>query len=161
MKKINPQILKSFKSAIQKLTGYKRRIFIAELTKDYFDGSPRKAECYLGVGRKTAVLGLRELETGFVCVENFHERGRKKTEEKFGNLKDDISEIADAEGQADPKFQTDLIYLKITAGETKKMLEKKGYSPENFTERTVCNILNRQGYKLRKVRKTKPLKKNT
>nr|WP_124329087.1 hypothetical protein [Desulfonema ishimotonii] len=161
MKKINPQILKSFKSAIQKLTGYKRRIFIAELTKDYFDGSPRKAECYLGVGRKTAVLGLRELETGFVCVENFHERGRKKTEEKFGNLKNDISEIADAEGQADPKFQTDLIYLKITAGETKKMLEKKGYSPENFTERTVCNILNRQGYKLRKVRKTKPLKKNT
>ncbi|GBC60962.1 transposase [Desulfonema ishimotonii] len=57
------------------------------LTKDYFDGSPRKAECYLGVGRKTAVLGLRELETGFVCVENFHERGRKKQKKNSAILK--------------------------------------------------------------------------
>jgi len=59
MKKIKPEILKAFKSAIRKLTGYKRRIFIAELTKDYFDGSPGKAEYYLGVGRKTAALGLK------------------------------------------------------------------------------------------------------
>jgi len=161
MKKIDDTIIKSFKSAIQKLTGYKKRVFVAELTKDYFDSSPRKAEFYLGVRRTTVELGLKELETGIVCLENFQQRGRKKVEERFSNLCKDIDEIVDAEGQSDPKFQTDLIYLKITAKETKKILEQKGYSSKDFTERTISNVLNRQGYTLKRVQKSKPLKKNT
>ena len=161
MKKIDEKIIKSFKSAIQKLTGYKKRIFVAEITRDYFDSKPRQAEQYLGVRRTMVETGLKELETGVVCLENFYQRGRKKVEEKLQNLERDIKDIVDAEGQNDPKFQTELIYLKITAKETKKLLEQKGYSPGDFSIRTLSNVLNRHGYTLKKVQKSKPLKKNT
>lgn len=78
MEKIDSKILSSFKSALHKLTGHNRRIYAAELSKTYYDGSARKTERALGVSRKVVALGLKELETGICCVEQFNLRGRKK-----------------------------------------------------------------------------------
>ena len=78
MEKIDSKILSSFKSALQKLTGHNRRIYAAELAKTYYDGSARKTERALGVSREVVALGLKELETGISCVEQFNLRGRKK-----------------------------------------------------------------------------------
>jgi hypothetical protein len=40
------------------------------------------------------------------------------------------------------------------------LISEKGWKPEDLpTENTIGNILNRLGYKLRRVQKTKPLKK--
>ncbi len=71
------KILNSFKSALKRLKGYERRQFAAELCRDYFNSSPRKMERYLSVRRDMVELGLKELETGYRCVENFHLRGRR------------------------------------------------------------------------------------
>ena len=66
------------KSALSKLTSYKRRSYAAELAHTYFDGSARKTERELGVSRSMVELGLKEQETGIRCMENFKLRGSKK-----------------------------------------------------------------------------------
>lgn len=78
METLSPLIISSFKSALSKMTGHTRRLFAAELANLYFDGSSRKTERTLGVSRDTVDLGLQELSTGFRCLENFSQRGRKK-----------------------------------------------------------------------------------
>ena len=77
MEKLPPEILSSFKKALTHLTGHKRRIYSAELAKAHFDGSATKVERYLGVSRQLVSLGLKELETGIQCLENYHLRGKK------------------------------------------------------------------------------------
>ncbi len=102
------------KNAVSKLTGAKRRAIIAQVTQDYFDGSARKAETQLGWSRQAIRLtarsanatGLKELETGITCVDNYQGRGRKKTAEILPNLSEDIQSLLDTYSQADPKFQS-------------------------------------------------------
>jgi len=50
----------SFKDAAQKLSGKRKRDFIAKVTEDDFDGSARKAETILGWCRHSVQLGLHE-----------------------------------------------------------------------------------------------------
>ena len=143
------------------LTGAKRREFEAEVTVVYFDRNARQAETILGWGRQTVELGMKELETGIRCESNYRARGNKRTEEKRPDLRNDIIELANRESQADPKFQTPFAYTRITAkGVWEALIEVKGYKREELpTVRTISNVLNRLGYKLRRVVKTKPLKK--
>ncbi|MBW4544818.1 MAG: hypothetical protein KME25_10305 [Symplocastrum torsivum CPER-KK1] len=49
----------TFKDASEKLTGYRKRDFIAKVTEDYFDGSARKAETIMGWNRQSVQLGYR------------------------------------------------------------------------------------------------------
>ena len=78
MDKLPLPVLKSFKQALEKLTGHERRLYAAELAKAHFDGSPTKMERSLGVNRMMVRLGLKELESGIRCVDNYHLRGSKK-----------------------------------------------------------------------------------
>lgn len=78
MEKIDSTIKKSIKSALRKLTSYKRRSYAAELAHTYFDGSARKTERELGVSRSMVELGLKEEASGIRCIENFRLRGSKK-----------------------------------------------------------------------------------
>jgi hypothetical protein len=114
-----------------------------------------------GWGRSTVELGLKELETGYTCYVEIHERGDKRTEEKLPKLEQDIKAIVEPHGQVDPKFKTSLLYTRITAKAVRRALvEFKGYTNKELpTERTIMNILNRLGYTLKQVLKTKPLKK--
>ena len=62
--------------------------------------------------------------------------------------------------QIDPTFKSERCYVKITAKCVyKRLLNKPFYSEASFCERTLNNILNRFGYTLKKVLKTKPLRK--
>src|SRR5882672_11885443 len=63
------------KDAAQKLRGPAKRAFMANVTNDYFDGSSRKVENHLGWSRHTVHKGLKELDTGFVCLDNYAARG--------------------------------------------------------------------------------------
>ena len=67
----------------------------------------------------------------------------------------------DPESQADPKFQTPLAYTRMTAASVRQALvDHKGYAPTELpSKRTMRRILNRLGYCLRRVQKTKPAKK--
>lgn len=147
--------------AAKKLTGVKRRSFIAKVVIELYDRNARKAEQELGWGRETIQKGINELSSNIVCVDNYKGRGNKKTEEKIPTLERDIREIVEPHCQVDPKFQSNLVYTRITPKAVRQaLLDEKEYKDEELpTERTILNILNRLGYSLKRVEKTKPLKK--
>lgn len=153
----------TIKEAAKKLTGAKRRAFQAQVAIDYLKSSVRKAEMTFGWGRKTVGLGLNEVRTGIICVDNFKARGNKKTEEKNLQMRVDICNLADHQSQIDPKFQTAFKYTRITAKAMRKaLIDEKNWEPENTPcEKTIGNIMNRMDYRLRRVQKSKPLKKVT
>ena len=158
-------ISETFKSIIkntaEKLSGFKRRIYIAEITIELLDKSTRKAEREFGWGRKTVKTGMMELTTGIRCMNNYSARGNKKTEEKMPELEVDIRSIVDPKSQTDPNFQTSLLYTRITAKAVRQaLIDEKGYTDDELPcENTIRNILNRIGYQLKRIQKTKPLKK--
>ena len=82
---------------------------------DYLNSKPHLAEKVFGWDRKTVVLGLNELRSGVVIIDDFKARGNKKTDAKMPQLKNDISSLAEPESQIDPKFQTAFKYTRITA----------------------------------------------
>jgi hypothetical protein len=161
MKVLTKEVIASFKDAARKLTGSKRRAFEAQVTLDYLDGNIWKAEDVFGWSHKTVELGLNELRTGITCIDNFSARGNRKMEVKFPELEADIRALAEPESQADPKFQSPFRYTRITAKATRNaLIDQKGWTDEELPhENTIGEILNRLGYKLRRVQKAKPLKK--
>ena len=63
--------------------------------------------------------------------------------------------------QADPELTSDRHYTNLSAREVRERLRtKKGYGITDVpSERTMRDILNRMGYRLKRIRKGKPLKK--
>jgi transposase len=150
----------SIKSAGRKLTGLRRRQFQAEMAIKYCQGSARQAEKIFGWGREAVHTGLNELRSGIRCLDNFCLRGRHKTEQQQPNLVQEIHALVEPTSQADPKFQTPLAYTRITAKAVHEQLVSKAKPDQQVpAERTLYDILNRLGYRLRRVRKTKPQKK--
>lgn len=146
--------------AARKLTGFARRQFQAEMAVKYCRASARRAEQVFGWGRDAVRTGLGELRTGIRCVEDFSARGRHKSEEEAPELVPRIHALVEPLSQADPKFQTPLAYTRMTAQAVHQHLQADAAKTGRPVpaERTVYDILNRLGYRLRRVRKTKPQK---
>jgi len=161
MNELTDQHVATIKDAASKLTGASRRAFQAKVALDYFEGSGRRAERVFGWSRKTVELGLNELRTGITCVGNMSARGNRKTEEKQPLLEQDIRCLAEPESQQDPKFQSPFRYTRMTAKAVRQaLIDEKGWKSEELPcEKTIGNILNRLGYRLRRVQKAKPVKK--
>jgi transposase len=157
-----PDTLKSIiKDTAEKLSGAAKREYVAKITIELLDGSARKAESKVGWSRDMVKKGMGELTTGIRCVDNYSARGNKKTEEKMPELKEDIRSIVDPKSQTDPNFQTPFAYTRITAKAVRQaLIDEKGYADDELPcENTIRNILNRLGYQLKRIQKTKPLKK--
>ena len=150
-----------FKDTARKLRGSDKRFFMATVTQEYFKGSARQAEKHMGWSRVSVSKGLKELETGFVCIDNYQARGRKKTEEKLPMLKADIRELIDGKSQIDPSFRSTFCYARISARAIREaLITEKGYRDEELPSRqTIGILLNRFGYRLKKTLKTRPIKK--
>jgi hypothetical protein len=160
-KEFPKQVIETIKSAAAKLTGFRRREYMAEAALAYCGGSPRKAERLFGWGREAVNTGLNEKRTGIRCVDNFAARGRKKTEENNPRIAQQIARIVDPHAQADPKFQTPFAYTRITAQAVREELLKNDELKDAVPCRqTVGEILNRLDYRLRRVVKTVPQKKS-
>jgi len=161
MNELTDRLIITLKDAASKLTGAKRRAFQAQVTLDYLDGSARQAERVFGWWRKTVELGLHELRTGITCVDNASARGNRRTEEKLPALEHDIRALAEPQSQQDPKFQSPFQYTRITAKAMRQaLIDQKGWKSEELPcEKTIGNILNRLGFRLRRVQKAKPVKK--
>ncbi len=159
----NPiEALKSvIKNATGKLTGAKRREYMAEITNEFLVGNARKAEREFGWSRVTVNKGLQELNRGIKCIDNYKARGNKKTEIKLKTIEEDIRSLVDPKSQAEPRFRTTFAYTRITAKAVRQaLIDEKGYTDAQLpTENTIGNILNRLRYRLKPVQKTKPLKK--
>ena len=154
-------MIESLQSAARKLTGFRRRQFQAEMTLKYCDGRGRRAERVFGWGRGAVDTGLNELRTGIRCVDHYSGRGRHKTEEQHPELAKEIRALVEPHSQADPKFQTTFAYTRITAKAVHEQLAANAAGRDRPVpaERSLYRILNRLGYRLRRVRKTKPQKK--
>lgn len=161
MNELKAQQIATIKDAAQKLTGAKRRAFQAQVALDYLNGSARRAETVFGWSRRTVVLGLHELRTGLTCVDNISARGNHKTEEKRPQLAEDMRCLADPHSQVDPKFQSPFRSTRMTAKAMRQALvAKKGWKDDELPcENTIGNMLNRLGYRLRRVQKAKPVKR--
>jgi hypothetical protein len=149
------------RSAAQRLTSHERRLFIAEVTQALCEDNPRKSESQFGWGRQTVALGIAERKAGIRCQGLFTQRGRKRVEEVNPKLAQDIRELVEPHAQADPKFQSVFAYTRLTAEALRKaLIDHKGYRDNDLpTARTLQKVLNRLGYRLRRIQKTKPLKK--
>jgi hypothetical protein len=148
------------RSGAQRLTGYQRRLFQAQVCLMLCDGNPRQAERRFGWGRQTVQQGLHELQSGVRCLENFQARGRRRSEDHNRQLALDIRAIVEPQSYADPELQSARRYSNLTAAEVLTALQTKGYRAEDLPgERTMRDILNRMNYRLKRIQKGKPRRK--
>ena len=106
-------------------------------------------------------LGLAERRTGLICLgaqSTFS--GRKRWEDQLQQAVAALRQLADAHAQQDPTFRTSVTYTRLTAQAALKALREQGYSAEQLpSPSTMAEVLNRMGFRLRKVVKAKPQKK--
>lgn len=160
VQQLTDDLRETIQSAARKLTGFRRRQFLAEMALKYCAGSARKAEAVFGWGRVAVNTGLNERRTGIRCLDNFQARGRKQTEARTPQIAAEIQRIVEPQAQADPKFQTTLAYTRITARAVREQLLQDPQLADHVpTRQTIGVILNRLGYCLRRVLKARPEKK--
>jgi len=147
--------------AAELLTGDQRRLFQAEVTRDLCGGSERRAERRFGWRRTTITKGLRELDHGFQCVGNFVARARPRWEDKNPQFAQDVRDLVEPRSQTHPELKLERCYTNMSAGEVLELLQtQKGYQKADLPSvRTMRDILNRMNYRLKRIRKAKPLKK--
>jgi hypothetical protein len=149
-------------SGAKRLTGHQRRLFQAEVCLKLFDGNARQAERRFGWGRENVTKGLREYQLGFRCVEHFGSRGRRRAEDLNPQLAQDIRDIVGPKSYTDPELKSSRRYSTLSANEVREALIAKGYGDGEKdlpSERSMRDILNRMNFRLKKIRKGKPLKK--
>jgi len=148
------------RSGARRLTGFKRRAFQAEVAVEVCGGNARQAERRFGWGRDTVEKGLHERRTGLRCLEDFVARGRQRVEDRDPRLAADIRAIAEPHTYADPSLKSSRRYTNLSAAEVRTALIARGHAEADLpAERTMRDILNRMNYRLKRIRKGKPLKK--
>ena len=147
------------RSGAKRLTGYRRRLFQAEVTTALCGGCARRAERRFGWGRETVEKGLHELRHGLRCLEDFAARGRRRSEED-PRLAADIRAVVEPHTYADPELKSPRRSTNRSAREVRDALIARGYTDEELpSERTMRDILNRMNYRLKRIQKGKPLRK--
>ena len=145
------------------LSGKNRRLFMARVVNRLGSGGQAFAEQNLNWSRTVIRKGQRELN-GEELEGDLSARGRKKMEEHYIHLLDDIKSILEPISQADPSFRSEQLYSPITAKEVLRRLienEEMEYTLEHSPSvRTISNKIKGLGFRLRRVQKSKPLKKN-
>ena len=155
-------MIASFKDAARKLTGPKRRAFQAQVTLDYLGGSVWKAERVFGWSHHTVTLGLERTANrdhlpwaifplGAITRRKRNGRSWKPTSGRWRIPK----------AKRIRSFSRTFLYTRMTAKAMRQaLIDQKGWTDEELPHvNTIGEILNRLGYKMRRVQKTKPLKK--
>ena len=152
---------RDLKLASSKMTGAKQREFRAEMTLKYCRGKARLAEKVFSWCRHSVEVGLNELRTGVKC-EGMQSAfgGDKLWEEKQPEVAEALWKLAQEHSQQDPTFRTTLSYTRLTAAEALRQLREQGFHDDHLpSPSTMAEVLNRNGFRLRKVVKAKPQKK--
>ncbi|MGB3613480.1 MAG: hypothetical protein WBA10_06765 [Elainellaceae cyanobacterium] len=138
----------------------KRRAFQAEMALKYCNGSARMAESRFGWNRKAVEVGLAEKRTGLICCgAQSAFGGGKRWEERHPEVATALIKLAEAQGQQDPSFRSTIAYTRLTSAEALRQLRRQGFKGEQLpAPSTMATVLNRLGYRLRKVLKAKPQK---
>jgi hypothetical protein len=154
-------VITFLKKTAAALKGSARRMFMADTVEQLGPGGQVRAEIKLGWARTTIRLGQREAKAGIQCVPAYNQRGRKPVEFYLPNLLADIKSIVDGFSQTDPQFRHKRLYTRLTVSELRRQLiAQKGYVGEALPgDETLRLRMNRMGFILKKVEKSKPLKK--
>jgi Rhodopirellula transposase DDE domain len=158
---IRAQQIADLRLAAAQMNGAKRRAFQAAMAEQYCAGNPRQAERLFGWRRETVEVGLAERRTGVTCLGGQAAfSGRKRWEEQHPQAAVALRALAEAQAQQDPTFRTSLAYTRLTAKAALAALRAQGFAKKNLpAPSTMASILNRLGFRLRKVLKAKPQKK--
>ena len=159
--KLNQDLKSLYIKTAKKLKGSDRRQFMAEVVKGLGIGGQTLAEKELGWNRPTIRKGTQELESGVPILDGYHRSGRQRVEVRLPNLLRDIQSIVDPQSQTDPSFKSTRLYTRITASQVNRQLtEQFGYCAEELpSNETIRRRLNELGYTLKRILKTKPIKK--
>jgi len=105
--------------------------------------------------------GLGERRTGIKCLgAQSAYGGRPRWEERHPQAAACLRELAEAHAQQDPTFRTSLAFTRLTAKAAREALRAEGIAEQQLpSPSTMAEVLNRMGYRLRKVLKAKPQKK--
>ena len=153
--------IEDLRLAASRLKGAERRAFMAEMSLKYCEGRARLAEGVFGWGRETVEVGLAEKRTGMVCLgAQSAYCGGQRWEERYPEAASALCRIAEAHAQQDPTFRTPLAFTRLTAQAACEALRAEGFAEAQVpVPGSMARILNRLGYRLRKVVKAKPQKK--
>ena len=155
---LRPSQITDLRLAASKMTGATRRAFQAEMALKYCGGNPLLAETIFGWGRHTVEVGLAERRTGIICLgAQAAFSGRKPWEDTQPEGAEALRRLAEAHAQQAPTFRTTLAYTRLTAQAALAALQAQGYSENQLpAPSTMATVLNRLGFRLRKVVKAKP-----
>jgi hypothetical protein len=113
--------------AARSLTGHRRRLFQAEVTRVLCAGHARRAE------RRNVATGLHERDSGIRCAENFATRGQRRIEDANPQLAADIRDLVE------PHTQTDRRYTNLSAREVCERLQtEKGHAGADCRASRPC-----------------------
>src|SRR5499426_2767065 len=142
-----PEQIADVRLAASKMTGATRRAFEAEMTMKYCGGNARQAE------RRTEILCLGAQSA---CS------GRQRWEDAHPQVAEALHQQAEAHAQQDPTFRTSLASTRLTAQGALEGLRAQGYGAAQLpAPSTMAAVLNRMGFRLRKVVKANPPKQIT
>lgn len=152
--------IEDLRLASSKMSGVERRSFQAAMTLKYCGGNARHAERVFGWGREAIQLGLHEQRTGVICLgAQAACCGNRVWEDQHPDVAQALWALAESHSQQDPTFRTVLQYTRLTAAEALTQLRAQGFPEEHLpSPSTMAEVLNRNGYRLRKVVKAKPQK---
>ncbi len=158
---LSPGQIQDLRLAAGKMPGAARRAFQAEMTVKYCQGSARQAETVFGWNRDAVTVGLAEQRTGIICLgAQGAYSGRLRWEEKEPQAAEALRSLAEAHAQQDPTFRSAVAYTRLTAQAALRALREQGFGEAQLpAPSTMAGVLNRLGYRLRKVLKAKPRKK--
>lgn len=157
---LNASQIEDLRLASATMSGAERRSFQAAMALKYCGGNARQAEGVFGWGRGTIQRGLHEHRTGIICVgAQAACGGNWLWEERHPAVAQALWVLAESHSQQDPSFRTVLQFTRLTAAEALTQLRAQGF-PEAClpSPSTMAEVLNRNGYRLRKVVKAKPQK---
>jgi hypothetical protein len=146
--------------AARQMKGAARRRFQAEMTLKYCGGSARKGEAVFGWKRSSIATGLGEKRSGLECVgAQGVFSGIQCWETREVEAAEVLRQFAEAHSQQDPTFSSMIAYTRLTAAAAIAHLKSEGFSASQLPcPSTMSLVLNRMGYRLRKVVKAKPKK---
>ena len=158
--RLDQKIINTINHAASLLSGAARRAFQAQVVLDYCNGSLSHAKTLFGWHLKTLRRALLEREKGEPIPDRAG-RGRKKLTERLPMLQADIRELVDPNTCTHPTFKNTFRYTRMTAQAVlDALVQKKGYDKDSLPKlSTMRKLLGEMGYRLRRVRKTKPKKK--
>jgi Rhodopirellula transposase DDE domain len=158
---LTPSQIAELRLAASKLTGPERRSFEAAMTWKDCAGNPLRADAIFGWGRQTVALGLAESRSGIICLgAQAACSGRQRWDEPQPQAAQALRQLAEAHAQQDPTFRPSLTDTRLTAQAAWHALREQGDSEEQGpSPSTMAEVLNRLGYRWRRVVKAKPQKK--